>query len=117
MKKINYSYFALFALLLVPLFVSESFASTETQLEWQLVFLSDKPGCANAHYSATVKYAEITEGYLGMYGVDNLKHPHVCVSDSKYFEKLYKLLMKEGAKSKSSTGSRCLSGELFVHSS
>jgi len=86
-KKTNYVYFALFALLLVPFFLSESFASSETQLEWQLVFLSDKPGCANSHYSATVKYAEITEGYLGMYGVDNLKYPHMCVPDSKYFEK------------------------------
>ncbi len=88
MKKTNCSYFALIALLLlVPLLVLQSFASTETQLEWQLVFVSDKPACANYHYSTTIKYAEITEEYLGMYGVDNLKHPHMCVSDSKYFEK------------------------------
>jgi len=87
-KKTNCSYFTLIALLLlVPLLVLQSFASTETQLEWQLVFISDKPACANYHYSTTIKYAEITEEYLGMYGVDNLKRPHVCVSDSKYFEK------------------------------
>jgi len=88
MKKTNCSYFALIALLLlVPLLVLQSFASTETQLEWQLVFISDKPGCSNYHYPTTLKYADITEGYLGMYGVDNLKHPHMCVPDSKYFEK------------------------------
>jgi len=91
MKKTNYSYLVLFVLLiLVPLLALPSFASTATQLEWQLVFLSDKPGCSNYHYSTTIKYAEITEGYLGMYGVDNLKHPHMCVSDSKYFEKYTK---------------------------
>jgi len=88
MKKTNCSYFALIALLLlVPLLALQSFASTETQLEWQLVFLSDKPGCSNYHHSTAIKYAEITEEYLGMYGVDNLKHPHICVPDSKYFEK------------------------------
>ncbi|MCH8916381.1 MAG: hypothetical protein IIA82_11175 [Thaumarchaeota archaeon] len=88
MKQTNCSYFALIALLLlVPLLALPSFASTETQLEWQLVFLSDKPGCSNYHYSTTLKYAEITEGYLGMYGVDNFKHPHMCVPDAKYFEK------------------------------
>ena len=88
MKKINYSYLVLFVLLiLVPLLALPSFASTATQLEWQLVFLSDKPACANYHYSTTTKYAEIAEEYLRMYGVDNLKHPPMCISDSKYFEK------------------------------
>ena len=73
---------------------SQSFASIQSEVTWQLVVISSEPACSGYHYTMVQKYNEISQKYLDLYKLDHTNYQPECFTEenfAKKYEKPYDL--------------------------
>jgi hypothetical protein len=79
---IIFSIIPVLALMTVPSTISESFADRETNMTWQLVFISIEECGPDDKYDEI--YSGLTSKYLELYQLENTAFDVTCMSESEY---------------------------------
>ena len=74
--------FAIAMLMISPLTLSQSYAMTENQLAWQLIFIQETE--CNTIDNLNDVYADLTAKYFEMYELENFAHESLCMTENEY---------------------------------
>ncbi|MGQ0791402.1 MAG: tetratricopeptide repeat protein [Nitrosopumilaceae archaeon] len=69
---------------------SQSLASHQSGVTWQLIVISSEPACSGYHHYMVQKYNEITEKYLDLYGLENSQYEPECYTEISFVEEYEK---------------------------
>ena len=73
---------AIAMLMISPLTISESFAASSSQFEWQLIFIQEAECIQNDNLNEV--YSSLTEKYFEMYQLENTSLESLCMAESEY---------------------------------
>lgn len=73
---------AIAMLMISPLTISESFAITTSQFEWELIFIQEAECLQNDNLNEV--YSSLTSKYFEMYELENTSLESLCMTESEY---------------------------------